>query len=122
MAELNVRLNMKKTIITCTLVSVLLSLGGLALFSPTSEAQQRFHRASNKLERVADGMGKSDGSLSASTEERLAIEQLYMLHAMGRGCLWMAVLFSSAVFVIAVVGERIKLPNQSTQPPRPPGG
>ena len=107
---------MKRAIIICTLVSVLWLLGGLALLSPARGAQQRFYRVSNQLERVAEGNGTDAERRQAATEERLAIESLYMLHATGRGCLWMAALFSSAVFVIAIVEKQRKLP---IQPPEP---
>ena len=103
----------RSAIIICALLAILSALAGLALLSPQREAQQRYYRAHNQIERIADRNESGQELKYAVFEERKAHTDLYWLQAMGRGCVWIAVLFSGGVLLIGVFSGPRKEPNQS---------
>ncbi len=80
------------------------------------EAQRRYYRAHNEVERIAFRKDGTEELQKAVTNERVAEKELFVDRDLGRRMLWVSVGFSGAAFVLGLLALTRKSPNP---PPTP---
>jgi hypothetical protein len=93
---------MKKVIMICSIAAAASTAIGLKLGWP-DDAQQRYYRAHNEVERIAFGKDGTQELRSAVTHERSAEKELYIDRDLGRRMIFVSAGFSGAILVLSVL-------------------
>lgn len=104
---------MKPAIIICLLGALAAAALSLKLGWP-NDAQQRYYRAHNEVERITFGKDGSDELKKAVTAERAAEKDLFVIRDLGRRLVLISAGFSTvALFIVAFARRESKKPNKS---------
>ena len=81
-------------------------IGGVLLLP--NEAELRFHLAHDTLERLAFKANGADELKKTVTDERIASEDLSIVHSLARGAVWVSMAFSGATLLFGILGAKKK--------------
>lgn len=106
---------MKTAIIICSLGAMAAAALGLKLGWP-DDAQKRYHLAHNEVERIAFREDGTEELRKAVTNERAAGKDLFVIRAVGRDMIWVAVGFSGVAFALSLLALKRQEPPEPTRP------